>query len=125
MKAKLITDILRLKPAGAWESKGEYIGNEKWISPFGDWTYPYRKYVNYSSKIIGTTGGPSEATIRDTKFTWNKTALLKASNEELLALKEATAKENNIWEALCNKYDGMNILEFLSSVGGVSDTKTI
>jgi hypothetical protein len=111
-----IIEILRLNPAGAWEHKGEYVGNPQWISPFGDWTMPYRKYVNYSSRVIGTTGGPSEATIRDTKLTWNKIALLKATHKELLALKEATTEENNFWERLINTYKDMNLIEFLSSL---------
>jgi hypothetical protein len=116
MKEKLIIEILRLNPCGAYNFKGEFIGDPNWHRPGGDWTLPYSKYVHCSQKFIGTTGGPSEATIYDTKYRWNKSELLKASNEELLKLKEATIKENTMWQTLCDKYANMGLLEFLNAL---------
>jgi hypothetical protein len=113
MKAKLIIEILRLNPCGAYNFKGKFIGDPMWHRPGGDWTLPYSKYVHCSQKFIGTTGVPSEATIYDTKYSWNKGLLLRASSEELLKLKEATIKENTMWQSMCDKYDNMGLLEFL------------
>jgi hypothetical protein len=72
----------------------------------------YSKYVN--TKVIDewTTGGPSMATVQETKTTWNNKALLKASVEELADLLEAI--ENT--RSFIGKYANMSILDFLTFI---------
>jgi hypothetical protein len=75
----------------------------------------YSKYVN--TKVIDewTTGGPSMATVQETKTTWNNKALLKASTEELADLLEAIINTRNLTDKLAN----MSIFDFLTFIDPV------
>lgn len=112
-KSDLIDEILKQDPHGAFYAKGTFIGNKDFVSAIGDWTYPFRRFVNCHIKVIGDTGGPSQATIKQYKYLWNKKALHSASKEELLELKEVTSKQNTFYKKMYEKYSNMNMVNFL------------
>lgn len=49
-------------------------------------TYPYRKYINYSEKVVSSIGTPSRPILKNVDYSWNELALSKATNKELIAL---------------------------------------
>lgn len=115
-KTTLIYKILKLDPSGAFNHKGDYIDRGDWVDCFGNWTYPFRKYVNYRETVIGTTGGPSEATIKDYHYSWNKTILMKSKVKELIELKKATEQTCNMYKKLFETYSKpMSMYEFFES----------
>lgn len=103
---KLIKQILRLDPAAAYHYKGMAMGF--W------WEYPFRHFVGCSETVIGSTGGPSEATIKDYSYSWKKTELRKASKRELMVLKEEVEKNIELQRKLHERYKSMSLYEFLN-----------
>lgn len=116
-RIKIIFEILKEDAVGAWHAQGKFIGHPEYYRLGDDWEYPYRKYVHHKFKIIGTTGGPSEATITEDKFTWNKGEINRASTEDLIKLRNATKKSNEYWSNLLLKYGhSMSLLDFLNCI---------
>lgn len=119
-KVKLINEILDLNPSGAYHCRGEFIGNENFFSIYGDWTYPFRRYVVISEKRVEYIGGVSGEMVVDVRYKWNKLLLLKASVKELIELKKATKSTYDMYSKLFNKYEKpMNMADFLDTIDRV------
>ncbi len=109
-KEMLIDSILKLDARSAFNYEGG------WVDARMRYTYQYRKYVNYSETVIGDTGGPSRAIIKDIHCSWNRNALLTATNKELIELKKATKRTYKAWKRIYDKYSKpMTMVEFFRS----------
>lgn len=114
-KRDLIRKILKMNPQVAYNFQGEYIESE-FLRPWGNWTRPYAQYVNNNSVYHGIDGGPSPIDIWDYKFSWNVQRLRKATIKELEEMIESLTRWSDIWAKLCEKYSGINIIDFLNHV---------
>ena len=113
-KLQLITKIKSHKAFVPMGYPDNYNHNSEWRTAYDDCAMygKYNKYVNTTILDEWSTGGPSEAIVKETKSRWNNKELLKASVEELQSLLDAIDNQNR----LADKYGNMSLLEFLTFI---------
>ena len=111
-KLQLIAKIKKLPPNTPMGIIEGYTPSKGYTTPYDDMSMfsKYSKYINVRN--VGepwSTGGPSQATVQDTKNSWNNKELLKATTEELQELYDSAIRQ----EAWFKKMSKMSLLEFL------------
>lgn len=113
-KISLINKILKLPANIAFHYQDEFIGTPGWHSN-NDYSRPYIKYVDDNSVFIGTTGGPSEASIYDYKYEWKTTELEKSTIKELTQLYNDIKSRGETLSRIYEKYSKeMSMVEFFN-----------
>ena len=76
-------------------------------------TYPYRKYVNYSEKVIASIGIPLRPIIKEVHYSWDELALLKATNKELAAFYKVSKQIEDMKNQYVKYGKKMSMVDFL------------